>query len=581
MAQAQNSGLAGAMEQIGGSLESLMTKLALPFLEPIAAGMGTLTEFVNQMGELPQPVINAGLAFAAFAASIGLVMVAAAGIMAAVGSPILLVGLAVLGLGAAVAVLWAAWELNWGNIQGLTATAVAAIQPLLDTLSATLTTIGAALAGFGAAITTSFAEADIPTFDELFAGLMKGDFGGLTTKLQDALDSVVARIKINFEIEANLKEGQNQLQQAWQKLTTFEATPPKLTIAPFPAVNMQPPAVKFVPEKPVPQMMAPPDVEIAPLPPQPMPRIPSFSSFAIPAANSMMQGITTSLEGQNWHGAGQNIVNGIVDAVANAFTTSGKIVVGIIPFVAKMQMAFNEAILGLGEEWSPKLGASLSAMSSSMGAWLTTTAALLETNFRAMMGAFDTALTGLITGMRDAIVAQFQGLLGSILGALVPERPAAMTNGLNMGSPEVDWGEMPEFAWPALPEFSWPSLPVWEWVAYPTWEWPDPSQLYAWDWPNMSMPGWVGTLISALGGAMSALSGGGGSSAGGGGSGGSSQDRPQDLNTDDFFGMSTSGQVATASGVTIILENVHVNNGMDIEVLAAQLAKRFQQKMRA
>jgi hypothetical protein len=150
-----------------------------------------------------------------------------------------------------------------------------------------------------------------------------------------------------------------------------------------------------------------------------------------------------------------------------------------------------------------------------------------------------------------------------------------------MGSPEVDWGEMPEFAWPALPEFSWPSLPVWEWVAYPTWEWPDPSQLYAWDWPNMSMPGWVGTLISALGGAMSALSGGGGSSAGGGGSGGSSQDRPQDLNTDDFFGMSTSGQVATASGVTIILENVHVNNGMDIEVLAAQLAKRFQQKMRA
>jgi hypothetical protein len=199
----------------------------------------------------------------------------------------------------------------------------------------------------------------------------------------------------------------------------------------------------------------------------------------------------------------------------------------------------------------------------------------------AMAGAFDTALTGLITGMRDAIVAQFQGLLGSILGALVPERPAAMTNGLNMGSPEVDWGDMPEFVWPALPTFSWPTLPVWEWVAYPTWEWPKLSELYAWDWPSMSMPGWVGTLIGALGGAMDALRGGG------------SQQGPRQDNVLPRPGggggtvpasfplaAASMGRDPSGGGVTIILENVTVNNGMDVEVLAAQLARRFQQKMR-
>jgi hypothetical protein len=100
----------------------------------------------------------------------------------------------------------------------------------------------------------------------------------------------------------------------------------------------------------------------------------------------------------------------------------------------------------------------------------------------------------------------------------------------------------------------------------------------------MSMPGWVGTLISALGGAMSALGGGGGGSATGGGapplgSPGGGGERPQDLNPDDFFGMSASSQ--GASGVTINVFVDNVNNGMDIEALAAQLARRFQQKMRA
>jgi hypothetical protein len=102
----------------------------------------------------------------------------------------------------------------------------------------------------------------------------------------------------------------------------------------------------------------------------------------------------------------------------------------------------------------------------------------------------------------------------------------------------------------------------------------------------MSMPGWVGTLISALGGAMSALGGGGGGSASGGGApplgspgGGGGGDRPQDLNPEDFFGMSASSQGASAVTINVFVDNV--NNGMDIEVLAAQLARRFQQKMRA
>jgi len=205
MAGAQNSGLAGAMEQISGSLESLGTKIALPFLDTIAGKVGELTAFINTLGELPQPVINAGLAFAGFAAAIGLALVAAAGIAGVIGAlatPIGLVVLVVLGLAAAVAALWLAWETNWNDIQGKTAAVLAVIQPLIETLSSTLSGIGSSLSTF-----------KMPTLADL-----------------DTLKS-----DIEFQIKATVE-------------TLLD--PPKLTIMPFPDMTIDPPKVTI---KPIPQ----------------------------------------------------------------------------------------------------------------------------------------------------------------------------------------------------------------------------------------------------------------------------------------------------------------------------------------
>lgn len=148
MAAAQNSGLAGAMEQISGSIDSLMTKLALPFLDTLAGWMGKLTEFINKLGDLPQPAVKAGLAVAGFATALGAALLLAAGAAVTIGAlanPIGLAVLALIGLSIAVAAAWLAWETNFDNIQGKTDDVMGAVQSTLDTLSSTLSGIGTAI----------------------------------------------------------------------------------------------------------------------------------------------------------------------------------------------------------------------------------------------------------------------------------------------------------------------------------------------------------------------------------------------------------------------------------------------------
>jgi hypothetical protein len=125
--------------------------------------------------------------------------------------------------------------------------------------------------------------------------------------------------------------------------------------------------------------------------------------------------------------------------------------------------------------------------------------------------------------------------------------------------------------WPAvIAAFTWPAV-------IDAFKWPDSL---AFSWSNWIKPLNWASFVSWLG-----IPGGGG-----GGSGGGAGNRPENLNPDDPRPQSFPGRnapivsplsAAGMGGVTIILENVTVANGMDIEVLAAQLAKRFQQKMRA
>ena len=149
----------------------------LPFLETIAGWMDQLAKFVNKLGEIPQPLIGATLIFLGIAGAAGLAMVAIGGIAiaieaiagTAIGATLLPIAAAVLGLALASAGAYLIWANNWGSIQQKTQEVIAAIQPQIDAFAASLTDIGTKF-------TTAFEEADIPTFDELFADLLEGDF---------------------------------------------------------------------------------------------------------------------------------------------------------------------------------------------------------------------------------------------------------------------------------------------------------------------------------------------------------------------------------------------------------------------
>lgn len=130
MANARMKGLAGAIEYIKGSIESVLIEVALPFLDFLSATIRRVADAIASFTKLPTPIRNAVLAFLAVIAAIGPVALALGklgGILAALFSPITLIGLA-------LAVLAAAWVGNFGGIQEKTAAAWAMIQPKLQAM---------------------------------------------------------------------------------------------------------------------------------------------------------------------------------------------------------------------------------------------------------------------------------------------------------------------------------------------------------------------------------------------------------------------------------------------------------------
>jgi TP901 family phage tail tape measure protein len=620
MAAAQNSGLAGALEQIAGSVDSLMTKLALPFLETLGGWIGQLATFVNSLGELPQPVINATLAFAGFAAAIGLVLVAAAGItgiIAALATPIGLATLAVVALAAAVALLWTAWELNWGNIQGKTAEALAVIQPLIDAFAASMTSIGTSLTEIGTKFGTAFEDAELPTFDELFADLLAGDFGGLTSKLQAALDRLVLNLKIQFQIDQKMGDFEAQLSKqthaaavaagalperfASEMTTAIEghdwegdgrATGMSIAAALGAGIKAGEAIQRFTDEQG----------------PKLQKGIIDTDAFMNQLVAEVQSGFSAERAGAAFQGLGA--------AAGQAFNEFGAGLMSVIgPQLSAISVQMGAALAAeattIGAQFSAlgttigttistaltTLGTTLSTASTTLGATLTTMAATISTTFTSIGTAISDGIASLEATVTGAIAGMFGGGEAAAGGGLfMPTMPQVQVQ-----ENKVDWGEMPTFTWPPLPTWTWPPLTEllgWFWppaTPLTTWKFPYPDHLYGWGWPAMSMPGWVGTLISALGGASSGA-GGGGSGGGTGGFGGKAMGTPYWQGGTTWVGehgpelvnlpqgsqiYSNSDSMAMASGVTIVIENVNVNNGMDIEVLANQLARRFQQKMRS
>ncbi len=147
VADARMKGLSGSIEYLSGSVESFLIGAALPFLDTIGGFVRGAADLLSSFSSLPQPVINAGLAFLGFLAAIGPIMLAVSGLTAAFAFLLSPIGLVIAG----VALLGAAWALNIGGIQEITATAFADVQAQFNLLVLAMTTIGTAISEFGLA----------------------------------------------------------------------------------------------------------------------------------------------------------------------------------------------------------------------------------------------------------------------------------------------------------------------------------------------------------------------------------------------------------------------------------------------
>lgn len=136
VAGARMKGLAGAIEYIKGTIDSTLTAAFLPLDQALGDMVRWIADLIGKFGDLPQPVINAALAFGAVMAAAGPLLVALpllGGVLAALLSSIGLVVVAAAGLAAA-------WAADWGGIQEKTRAAVGVITELIRNLWTGITT---------------------------------------------------------------------------------------------------------------------------------------------------------------------------------------------------------------------------------------------------------------------------------------------------------------------------------------------------------------------------------------------------------------------------------------------------------
>lgn len=192
VANARMKGLGGAVEYLKGSVDSFLIGAALPFLE----GMGNLVRMVadgiTAFGGLPQPVINAGLAFAGVLAAAGPLIMALSAIGAAVAALLSPVGL----VAVAVATLAAAWVTDFGGVrsaveplvlamvdwfQAQLPGAIGAMQAGLAALPAALAPVTATLQGFMAQ--AAVIGAQLQAFLAPAVGRLQAGFASLGVQL--------------------------------------------------------------------------------------------------------------------------------------------------------------------------------------------------------------------------------------------------------------------------------------------------------------------------------------------------------------------------------------------------------------
>ena len=145
VANARMKGVGGAIEYLKGSIDSFLIGAALPYMAVIGEMIRSGADLITAFGSLPQPVMDAAVAFGAVLAAAGPVMLAITGITAALGFLLSPIGLIVVGVGA----LAAAWATNFGGIRDLTAEIAAQVGPALQSILQPLQLVALAMADAG------------------------------------------------------------------------------------------------------------------------------------------------------------------------------------------------------------------------------------------------------------------------------------------------------------------------------------------------------------------------------------------------------------------------------------------------
>lgn len=209
VANARMRGLAGAIEYFKGSLDSFLIGTALPFLDSLSGMTRAAADAITAFGNLPQPIINATLAFLGVLAAAGPLMLAISGVISLLGAINPVIGIVVL----AVAGLAAAWASDFGGIQEVTAQVFSAVQSWFTST----VTVAQQVAG---GIQAAFTNTKFPTLQQLWSQFKAGDFATIAEEIKSTTYTLMVNLDTQLHITATANDLKNKLVDAVNSLGT-------------------------------------------------------------------------------------------------------------------------------------------------------------------------------------------------------------------------------------------------------------------------------------------------------------------------------------------------------------------------
>lgn len=206
---ARMKGLAGGIEEMKGAVESFLIEQALPFTNGLGDMARAVGDAVTWFGSLPQPVINATLAFLGLAAAVGPVLLVMGGIAAALASPLLPMALLAVGIGA----LAAAWIADVGGMRTAT-------EPAMQAIATAFTNVKDTIATFTTDVATAFSKTKFPSLETLWNQFKAGDFQTLATTIRSTAFELMVNLDTELNITAKANELKARLVEAVNAVTT-------------------------------------------------------------------------------------------------------------------------------------------------------------------------------------------------------------------------------------------------------------------------------------------------------------------------------------------------------------------------